>query len=116
MKNLLYAASILLLTGVAAAQSGTINSMSGATVQNQMLTGATGRSFPPEPVLNGGEPSAEDRVSGTPANATTMHLESESMTAGEISPSAAGAGKLAQEAIFESANQNPAGAAKRRQH
>jgi hypothetical protein len=116
MKNLLHAASILLLAGVAAAQTGAMNSMSGSTTQNQVLTGETGHAFPPQPVLNGGEPGADDRVSGTPANATTMHLESESMTAGQITPSAADAGKVAQEAIFESANQSAAGAAKRTQH
>jgi hypothetical protein len=113
MKNLLYAAAVLLLTGLATAQ--TMNSMSGSTNQNQTLTGATAHPFPPAPGFSGGAPDAGDRVSGTPANATTMHLESESMTAGPTPP-AAGSGAIAQQAIFESANQSSARTSKRSQH
>jgi hypothetical protein len=91
MKNLLQAASVLLLAGLATAQNGAMNSMSASTSQNQMLTGVTAHSVPPAPVFTGGVPDAGDRVSGTPANVTTMHLESESMTAGKIHlPQAAG--------------------------
>jgi hypothetical protein len=111
MKNLLYAAAVLLLTGLATAQ--TINSMSGSTNQNQTLTGATAHPFPPAPGFSGGAPDAGDRVSGTPANATTMHLESESMTAGPTPPAT---GSIAQQAIFESANQSSARTSKRSQH
>ncbi len=112
MRNLLHAASILLLMGSAAAQTGVINSPSVSTYQNQQLTGTTGQSAPPAPSFNGGEPGAEDRVSGTPANATTMHLESERqpiespLTA--ANPPAAEAAKIAQQAVFESAAQSPA--------
>jgi hypothetical protein len=109
MKNLWHAASVLLLAGLATAQTGTINSMSGATVQNQMLTGETGHSFPPAPTFTGGAPDAGDRVSGTPANATTMYSETESMT-----PPAADS--VAQQAIFESAEQSSARPSKRTQH
>jgi hypothetical protein len=116
MKNLLHAASIVLLGGVAAAQTGAINSMSSSTNQNQTLTGQTVHPFPPAPGFSGGAPDAGDRVSGTPANATTMHLESESMTAGQISPSGADMGKVAQQAVFESANQSSARTSKRTQH
>jgi hypothetical protein len=115
MKNLLHAASVLLLAGLATAQTGAMNSMSGATNQNQTLTGETAYSFPPAPGFTGGAPDAGDRVSGTPANATTMHLESESMTAGQTPP-AAGSGAVAQQAVFESADQSPARASKRKQH
>ena len=114
MKNLLHAASVLLLAGLATAQTGAMNSMSGSTNQNQMLTGETAHSVPPAPVFTGGVPDAGDRVSGTPANATTMHLESESMTAGQ-NPPAAGSGAVAQQAIFESADQSSARPSKRTQ-
>ncbi len=113
MKNLLYAAAVLLLTGLATAQTGAMNSMSGSTNQNQTLTGETAHPFPPAPGFNGGAPDAGDRVSGTPANATTMHLESESMTAGQIHLRQR---DIAQQAIFESANQSSARTSKRTQH
>jgi hypothetical protein len=112
MRNLLGAASILLLVGSAAAQTGVINSPSGSTYQNQQLTGTTGQSAPPAPLFNGGDPGAEDRVSGTPANATTMHLESAQLPAESpltaANPPAADAAKIAQQAVFESATQSPA--------
>jgi hypothetical protein len=116
MKTLLHAVSVFLLAGLATAQTGAMNSMSGSTNQNQTLTGETGHSFPPAPAFTGGAPDAGDRVSGTPANATTMHLESGLMTAGQTSPSAAGGGAVAQQAIFESADQGSARSAKRTQH
>lgn len=118
MKKLWYAAPIFLLAGMAAAQigaaagTGTINSMSGSTNQNQALTGTTGHSIPPAPVSDGGEPSAEDRVSGTPANATTMHLESETTPAAQLNTSVPGGGEVAQEAVFESAKQSSGRAGK----
>jgi hypothetical protein len=115
MKNLLYAASILLLTGLATAQTGVMNSMSGSTNQNQTLTGETAHPFSPAPGFSGGAPDAGDRVSGTPANTTTMHSESESMTAGQTPP-IAGSGAVAQQAIFESADQSSARTSKRTQH
>ncbi|MGA2961986.1 MAG: hypothetical protein ABSD96_09955 [Candidatus Korobacteraceae bacterium] len=115
MKNLLHAASVLLLAGAAMAQSGAMNSMSASTNQNQTLTGLTAHPFPPAPGFSGGAPDAGDRVSGTPANATTMHMESESMTAGQITPPAADDSKLAQQAIFEGADQGSARATKRTQ-
>jgi len=109
MKNLWYAASVLLLAGLATAQTAAINSMSGSTTQNQVLTGATGHSFPPSPVLSAGVPDAGDRVSGTAANANTMYSETESMT-----PPAANS--VAQQAIFESADQSSAHPSKPTQH
>ncbi len=116
MKNLLHAAAlVLLLAGLATAQNGAMNSMSASTSQNQTLTGETAHSVPPAPIFTGGAPDAGDRVSGTPANATTMHLESESMTAGQ-NPPAAGSGAVAQQAIFESADQSSARPSKRTQH
>ncbi len=115
MKNLLYAAAVLLLTGLATAQTRAMNSMSGSTNQNQALTGQTAHPFPPAPAFNGGAPDAGDRVSGAPANATTMHLESESMTAGHTPPAAV-SGAVAQQAIFESADQSSARTSKRSQH
>ncbi len=115
MKNLWHAASVLLLAGVATAQTGAINSMSGSTNQNQTLTGQTAHPVPPAPVFTGGAPDAGDRVSGTPANATTMHLESESMTAGQ-NPPASGVGAVAQPALFESADRGPARPSTRTQH
>ena len=116
MRNLLPIVSIILLAGSAMAQSHAVNSMSDGTTQNQRLTGITGHTSPPQPILNGGEPDAGDRVSGTPANATTMHLESETTPAAELNTSVAGGGKVAQEAVFESATQNSAPAGKRTQH
>jgi hypothetical protein len=115
MKNLWHTASVLLLAGVATAQTGAINSMSGSTNQNQTLTGETAHPFPPAPVFTSGAPDAGDRVSGTPANATTMHLESESMSAGQ-NPPASGVGAVAQPALFESANQASSHPSKRTQH
>jgi hypothetical protein len=113
MKNLSHAASVLLLAGLAAAQTEAMNSMSASTTQNQTLTHQTGHSFPPAPVFSGGAPDAADRVSGTPANATTMHQESDSMTAGQ---NPADDRNIAQPAIFESADQSSASPSKRTRH
>ena len=113
MRNLLRIVSIILLAGSAMAQTDAMNSMSDGTTQNQRLTGVTGHTSPPQPISGGGQPDADDRVSGTPANATTMHLESETVPAAQLNTSVAGGGKVAQEAVFESADQNSAPAGKR---
>ena len=63
MKNLLYAASVLLLAGLATTQTGVMNSMSDSTNQNQTLTGETAHPSPPAPCFSGGAPDAGDRVS-----------------------------------------------------
>ena len=115
MNKLLHAVSVLLLAGLATAQTGAMNGMSASTNQNQTLTGETGHSFAPAPVFTGGAADAGDRVSGTPANATTMHLESESPTAGQ-NPPAADSAAIAQQAVFESADQTTARPSKRTQH
>lgn len=102
MKTHLSAALLtIMLATTAVAQNQTINSMSAGATQNQTLTGQTGHYVPPGPMFNGGAPDSGDRVSGTPANATTMHQESGLMTSTSENPEAEA--QVGKQAIFESA-------------
>jgi hypothetical protein len=74
MKNSFVGAAVLLLAGGwCLGQQSAINSPSLSPNQNQILTGETGYYPPPAPSFDGGVPDASDRVSGMPANATTLH-------------------------------------------
>ncbi len=72
MKNFLFAAALLLVSGWCLAQQNTINSPSFSPNQNQLLTGQSGYQVPPAPLFYGGVPETGDRVSGTAANANPM--------------------------------------------